>query len=724
VASIRKPGVDVIQEFQAVAPALGLPSLPELVVGPAYQVVNKDTVGTYDGSTKLYSYLGLVAAGIVDLAEGNEANLVEFPVRIFIEDGRVEALASSATGITTEDSKDFSDSSAVRFADAIVGDKLIIESGADQGEYEIVALYPEDQSKVKLNSELSSSATTIQYRIERLFEEVEISRQTAGIDVSADGVELPAGLQKDGFVIVDGTVKLNYRALRPEFSSVVETFTKFEDIEAKFGIGQVVPENPLAFALSIALQNTTTRVGGLGLGSIFMTDVTQAHQKALDIVKRAKITGEDVYVPVPLTQEPVVHQLYAAHVDQMSFYEKKKERVTILNRKSKHITTISDEKTTDSESNITEARLDAGTVTTPSTFTDTVTIDAFLKAVEGDILRIAEGGNNDGDYEILTVDSNSQITIDGNFVENEANVDYQIVRKDGLWRDGKTFYDSNADFITDGVATGNYLEVREATGAGTLLGRYMIGEVKTQKKFELAEAILGAPFENVRYEINRDFTVDEKASYISSYSSSFASRRVVMVWPDIALVPTGGSVRKLPGYLFAVAIGALVSGLPAHQGFTNLTLTGFIGFENSSDIFDEDQLDLIAGGGTMILDQEVEDAPLYVRHQLTTDTSSIAFQEFSITKNVDSIAKFFRRLFSPYIGRYNINETLIDMLYQVGSGGVKFLSENRLPKIGAPLRRGSITTLVESSVEPDTVEAEMDIDVPYPFNRLRLKLLV
>jgi len=199
---------------------------------------------------------------------------------------------------------------------------------------------------------------------------------------------------------------------------------------------------------------------------------------------------------------------------------------------------------------------------------------------------------------------------------------------------------------------------------------------------------------------------------------------VVCTWPDILAVSVNATATKVPGYFLGAVLAGLTAGLPSQAGFTNLSLTGFVGRENSDDHFTDDQLDIIAGGGTFIVTQPVPEAALLVRHQLTTDMSTIFFQEFSVTKNVDLVARFFRVLFQPFIGQYNIYPGLLDILKTRAEGGIKFLLGQRAPRLGAPIRKGSLSSISESETQPDTVEINIDIDVPLPLNHITLTLLV
>ena len=65
-----------------------------------------------------------------------------------------------------------------------------------------------------------------------------------------------------------------------------------------------------------------------------------------------------------------------------------------------------------------------------------------------------------------------------------------------------------------------------------------------------------------------------------------------------------------------------------------------------------------------------------------------------------------------------------DLLKTRGEGGIAFLMEQRAPRVGAPLRSGSLSRIEESATQPDTVEIDVNISVPLPLNNIKLTLLV
>ena len=257
--------------------------------------------------------------------------------------------------------------------------------------------------------------------------------------------------------------------------------------------------------------------------------------------------------------------------------------------------------------------------------------------------------------------------------------------------------------------------------------RHQIESITSESSLVLAAdatAGFGGTLEDVEYRITRDLSLNEQAELLAGYAASLGSRRVVSTWPDVLAVSVNSVATKVPGYFAGAVLAGMTAGLPSQAGFTNLSITGFVGRENSDDLFSDAQLDIIAGGGNLILTQPVPDAALGVRHQLTTDLSTIYFQEYSVTKNVDLIARFFRSVYRPFIGIYNITDGLLDLLKTKGESGLSFLKSQRVQRLGAPIRSGELTRIEESLIQPDSIEIDIDIDVPLPLNNIKLTLLV
>jgi hypothetical protein len=811
----RKPGVTVTQEFLAAAPALAAAALPCVVVGPAYQLVDDDSLGVYAGAEVLLPYASLLGGAVVDLdvtASDEAFPATKKQIEVSLKNTMTEVLAEQATGAVSGSA--FSDVTASQFINVVAGDVLTIaeEAGVaivaartdgesvvatpdrlsagganpllfanvkvgdevevtggtntvvgtyvvtakvgsnlllldgaindlvgpstdvaysisgtrgtlNAGDY-VVKTKTDDNNLVLLSPVAETPEAPVTYSIKRSAGTITLVRDT-DYTAAADGITLPLGLTYNTLPILEGDVYASYRALRIDLASEVRNYVDTAALNAVFGATQITPQNPLAYGLQFMLQNTVTPVNGLGLDGNAVADEALSYTAAADVLKRGQM-----YAISLLSQNPVVHTIYKNHVEQMSLPDRKLERVVIINSSLPTVMVLQDESTTvttvANSRQIVGTQLDGAGVfaTNPKQLTD-ATAGQFANVRAGDSLVVVAGtGVTAGTYVVSSVTDDNTLLTTANFITSGSPTDiqYYIYRKDGIAADGLSFYDRNASFFSSGVASGHYLNIL----SGTYMARYRIATVVSEKEVTFSPAILGVTslVTAVNYQVDRDLSKVEQSEAVKGYSRSFASRRVVHVWPDVLEAPLGQNIVALPGYYGTCVIAALTTGLPTQQGFTNLSVSGFLGLEHSSRYFTEEELDNIADGGTMILAQEGPQQPLYVRHQLTTDRSSVKFQEYSVTKNVDFIAKFLRDTYAGYIGQYNIVDTTLDALRTTATGAVKFLKDRRVPKFGGVIRTGSLISLVESETQIDTVEMRFGFSIPIPLNHIDITIEV
>jgi len=809
----RRPGVTVTQVFVGLAPALAAFSLPSVTVGPAYQLIDDDDLGSYAGSETDYAYASAPGGSVPDieaLAEDELYPITKKPISVTLKEIKAEVLAEQ-TETGYGDGASFSDDTASIFADVLEGDELVIVETADvevvaaqtngiadaanvtwlkegaAGDFDkvkpgdsvvvtagtsvntgpfvvvdkaaggILILYGAlsdgeepagddvaysisgargdnnagvykiksvtDENNIVLESPLAEEEYLVNYYIQRNAADKALVRDT---DFTADvtAITLVAGLQAEGLDIISADVYADYRSLRTDLASLPKEYGSVTDLEATFGVGQIKPANPLAYGLSLMLQNTVTPVSGLGLSADYATDEVLAFTKASDALALV-----DLYAIALLSHSPVVHTMFKNHVEQLSAPDRKLERIALVNSKLILVSVLQEESTTvDTENN---SRGIVGTqvngindginldkLTTP-------TADLFEDVAPGDKVVIQSGTNvTPGTYTVDTVTDAENIVLDSAYGTGAAtDIQFYIIRLDGLGADGKTFYDRNASYLTDGIAAGHYLSIL----SGALEGRYKIGSITSDKELVLESAVLGvvASVDSITYQVDRDFTKAEQAANVKGYGESLGSRRVVHTWPDILKAPVGLSIEDLPGYFAGSVVAALVTGLPTQQGFTNLSVSGFLGLDHSSKYFSESQLDIIADGGNFILAQDGPNQPLYVRHQLTTDRSAIKFQELSVTKNVDFIAKFLRTTYAPFIGVYNIVDSTIDTLKTTATAAISFLKDKTIfPKIGGVIRSGSLILIEEDPTQLDTVNMRFGFQIPLPLNNIDIVIEV
>lgn len=690
-----------------------LNAFSEVIEGDEIEVLERDieilatqtdgdvSAGSADTLTgSLGQFANVKSGDTVDISGGTDVTAGTYNVVNVIDTENVQLDATFFTGLVS--------TADVQF-------RIDRTTGANnQGLYIVKEVV--DVNSIKLLVPLAEEEGPIAYRILRQVDEIPLTR---GVHFDADEatIDILSVLQLDGKDIVVANVEADYRALRVDLQSEVKEYKSLTDLQAVFGVDQIVPANPLAFGLSIALQNTVTAVNGLGLGEEFITNDTLAYQKSLDVLKKT-----EMYCLTPLTQAPVVHQLYSTHVTQMSMPGKKKERVAMINKKIIEVETVLDSETTDGFRIIVNTQTDGIVVLGSASLSAPGAL--FEKVQAGDTVSIVGGtGATAGDYPVESVDSDTKITLGGGFSAsyNGTDVQYFIRRDDGIEANGSVLFDGNASFLTDGVSPGYFIVIE----TGAYMGRYKVLSVDSDKQLTVEQVpgvvSVQAP---ITYSVEKDLSKSEIAEFIGGYAGAFSNRRLVLTFPDTVKIPEGSSLRELPGFYLGCAVGGLTTGLPTQQGFTNLTVSGFLGFIHGSDFFDEDQLDQVADGGVMIFDQEVPEAPLYIRHELTTDRSAIKFQEYMVTKNVDFIAKFMRNAFKDYIGVYNIVDGTYDELKSTSTAVLKFLQEDtRQPRIGGVIRSGKLEKL-EEGTSIDTIDMRFKLDIPIPLNNIDITIQV
>lgn len=320
------------------------------------------------------------------------------------------------------------------------------------------------------------------------------------------------------------------------------------------------------------------------------------------------------------------------------------------------------------------------------------------------------------------------------------------------------FEAANANFITSGVIPGDYLEIPQALTTNVWTGAvdtWVIDEVLSNNRVRIINngndtsalanelphlyrrdncvAIVNG---TIYYKVVRDMDKAQQVTTMIAVASSFANKRLVLCYPDSVDVTdlVDGSIVRTdpavpepaaaqPGYYLACAVGGQTAGNPSQMGFTNKGIAGIDRVYNSSDYFSEEQITDLSNGGVYVFMQENPSSLPYSIHAITTDTTALEFSEYMAVKNFDFIAWTFLDTLLPFIGPWNVNEETIEFIRQAiyATGGT--LKSRYVSKIGAPLTDFSITSVAESDLSTDRIEAYVDIDMPMVLNTIGLHLV-
>jgi len=635
IGELEQPGVKVYQEFISLSPSLIRPVLQEVLVGIARQVEVGETAGTYVGAQITLAYPNIKVGATVDLTSvvvylqtvdgiydiTNESGVVinssgvTIPAGLIPESEKIEdqIINTVLTGSSLAD-----------------GNTNFFTAGVQAGDVLTFVTDPTEAAILGVN--VSVNDQTGGYTV------LEVTDQNTLVLSDPLVGESNVAYSITASSVPQGTVLMSYVATR---SDGVGTYYEFQGLEeAENLLGLAVPENPLGMAASIAVGNNDRVIGATMVAS----DTTTAHQRALDLLE-----SREVYAMCPLTENPVIHQLYQQHVGLMSQADRKKERIALIS------------------------------------------------------------------------------------AEIKDELEYQDTSSTGAIV-GNTFSDVNAEFVTNEVPVGSYIEL-DGTPSSILVDGQSVDKVRILSVVSETEVeIVGSadsPVSGLSYVVNSgQLSRAQQARAIALYAASFNDRRVVLVEPDElqtavsrenVLTGLTSSVSEwVEGFYGAVAVGGLVSSLSASQPLTTLPIAGFSDIRKSNNYFSDTQLATIRGGGVLMLEQATPSAPLTIQHQLTTAVNAIQTRELSIVKAVDFSAKYIRQRLGPLVGRNNITDSFIKQSVRP----TIFAIITDLIQTGIIGKGTSILKIVQSETQPDTIEITINFEVLYPANYINVTLLI
>lgn len=393
--------------------------------------------------------------------------------------------------------------------------------------------------------------------------------------------------------LYSGTVYLTYRALRVDLAS---DFIQVRSNSESDGIvGACDPANPLGIAAKVVYSNAKLSFKFLPISS----DNKEGYIKALDTLS----TDKDVYVIVPLTQDPEVISAYAKHVKMMRDPAKSKWRKVYANFQ--------------------------------------LPTDKLI--IEG----------NDGVLQYKVGDSVGHLvdSADGKFGTKEAAVGDYIDVYDAVSKKYE-FSVRILNILNDSVAAISPLVyMKDNEGYTELTG---------------ANAQLGAMDKAVWYSVNRKLSTYGIAKEMVATAQSYSEKGLTIVGPSDEIIMTiNGKDCYLPGYYLCVAYGALRAGFPPHQGFTYMGISGIKELRRSNKYFIDDDLDLMAGGGLFVVVQDTKAGLPYCIYQSTTDITELKTKEDSCVATIDFASMYYRDNLKAVLGRFNVNTISVNFVKNV-----------------------------------------------------------
>ena len=301
------------------------------------------------------------------------------------------------------------------------------------------------------------------------------------------------------------------------------------------------------------------------------------------------------------------------------------------------------------------------------------------------------------------------------------------------WPDGLIFgtFDAVAEMITvdpqfgteaiSGIATGDELfyttdeNIEPSQIPATVLRKSGLNVYLAQ-----GHSLVNGP---VAFYTGRAASRQEQAEAIAAQSGTWMDKRV-WNFPGNVYTTVDGFEQQVEGFYLMCALAGFISGAPAQQPITNITLAGVTSIAHGNFYFTEAQMNIMAGAGTLLYSQESQGTTPYCRHGLTTDVSVLEYREVLKVKNWDYLSYYYKDIVDPFIGTWNITPDTIQTIRQTVTAASETLLTRKLPRIGSPLLSYNIAKLAQSETNADAIDMEIGISIVNPNNYTNIYLQI
>ena len=467
-------------------------------------------------------------------------------------------------------------------------------------------------------------------------------------------------------------IHISYRALRLDLSPIANEpglikVSSIADLDSIYG--PVSTKNPLALGIYYALINAGN---GVEISAIGVSDISSAepngtaesYLEALEFLR-----SYEVYAIAPLTPSEQVIELVDAHVKDMSLPTNRKERIVI---------------------------------------SAPVNPDRFLPLVVSSGDEAQSTGNEDQ----IDLNATPEAVLANQGVSTDGTIPFQLA-------DGRQLFVS----MKFGDFTQNY-SVSSVDGARIAIRRSFTGSQNADGFYSTDP--MPAVFVNTTYSLQlrgRKLTLPgstklDKTSYaetIRDRAQQYANRRQLRLYPETVQTVLEGTEVRVGSYYFAAALAGACAVVAPQEPFTRRKLLGFTNVVGPA--LENTQLDIISAGNAVIDIESVGETPA-LRLQGTTDPTSIETREWSITRAVDYFAKTLRNALRKRIGLFNITQAYVDDLSTLLDGACVSAVANGL------FLSAAVTKLVQDKLQPDTLLVEIQVEVFYPANYIKLTIAI
>ncbi|MDF2841739.1 MAG: hypothetical protein K0R00_165 [Herbinix sp.] len=224
--------------------------------------------------------------------------------------------------------------------------------------------------------------------------------------------------------------------------------------------------------------------------------------------------------------------------------------------------------------------------------------------------------------------------------------------------------------------------------------------------------VYGAPFATAPTDFNDVYEA------VGGYAASKAFKRISVPYPDTATkLMSDGNYHELDAPFIAAAYAGVESALPTDRSKTRAEIKVFNTLKGIK--MTRKQMNMLAEKGVMILVQpNGPGTSITIRHQVTTDMTSVQTKENSIVMIGDYVAKYLRGICEQYIGKYNITGETIARIQGTLDSAMYQLKKEKV------ITTGTIANMAQDEANPDTLLISVRVKPPYPCNYIEITLFL
>ena len=465
---------------------------------------------------------------------------------------------------------------------------------------------------------------------------------------------------------------VQYRGLRKDVTAmrkVDPALLELSDMDTlNTELGPITAENPLALAMYFAMLNApNTVIKALGvdeISAVYPEGTPEAYQRAIDFS-----SNFEIYAMAPLSQEEEVHRMFQTHVVNFALPENEnsqRERRVYIAPKF--------------PSRAVDKLIASGLASN----TPVATVNQINLDVNPASSLLAAGINP-----ALPIAYSDQVTL--RVVINGITKNYSVAQVNGVAISLRTTFAS-------GENTDSYYEVTPLTTVVVNAAWSMV----------IRGAVLTIPGSNLP-------DTRRIAETVNEYAQTYKHRRVSYIFADAVTASLDGLTQEIKSYYAASAYVGVNAYQRPQQPLSNFAIVGFNGALRTKGFFKDKELNIIQGGGVMILQNDKAGLPIYARKQLTTDVSSVEAQEDSILRARDTVSLLVRSRVKAFLGSRNITADLYADLGTLLDAIKAFL----ISELGA-LADFRVLSLKPNPNRKDGVILELGITPLYPVNEIKV----